>query len=422
MTATVDLELLGRSLEAMVPPLREVYEDLHAHPELSFAEHRTAGLVADGLDALGFEVTAGVGGTGVVAMLGDGDGPTVLVRADMDALPVEEATGLSYASTVRAVDADGVEVPVAHACGHDMHVTWLLGVAELLASNQSNWSGRAMLVLQPAEEIGGGAHAMCDDDLFERFGTPDVGLGQHVAPAPAGWLLNRAGPAMAASDSLRVVLHGRGGHGSQPETTVDPVVMAAATIMRLQGIVSRELAATESAVVTVGKVVAGTKENIIADHAELGLSVRSFDEGVRRRVLDAIERIVHGEAQAAGAPRPPEIENRYSFPSVRNDPGVTELAEAAFRHHFAADRLFPAPLVPGSEDFGIFGDRGGFPSTFWFVGGADPATFIAALEADRVRQDIPSNHSPRYAPVQEPTIAAGIEAMYVAARQWLVPR
>ena len=419
MSANIDGEWLGRTVESLAPKLSGVYEDLHSHPELSFAEHRTAGLAADCLDALGFDVTTGVGGTGVVATFGGGDGPTVMLRADMDALPVEEATGLAYASTVRAVDSDGIDVPVAHACGHDMHVTWLLGVAELLAADKSAWSGRAMLVLQPAEEIGGGAHAMCDDGLFERLGTPDVGLGQHVAPAPAGWLLTRSGTAMAASDALRVVLHGRGGHGSMPETTVDPVVMAAATIMRLQGIVAREVAATESAVVTVGKVMAGSKENVIADHAELGLSVRTFNSRVRDRVLEAIERIVNGEAQAAGAPQPPEIEMCYSFPLLRNNPTVTEAVEAAFRGHFAGDRLMPAPLVPGSEDFGIFGERGGFPSTFWFVGGVDSVEFLAALGADRVRQDIPSNHSSRFAPVQDPTIAAGIEAMYVAARGWL---
>lgn len=419
MTPTVDMDHLGRSLEQLVPRLQGVYEDLHANPELSFAEHRTAGIAADHLDRLGFDVTTGVGGTGIVATFGADDGPAVLVRADMDALPVEEATGLPYASTVRAVDADGVDVPVAHACGHDMHVTWLLGVAELLAADRSAWQGRAMLVLQPAEEVGGGAAAMCDDGLFERFGTPVVGLGQHVAPAPAGWVLLRSGMTMAASDSLKVVLHGRGGHGSMPETTIDPVLMAASTIMRLQGIVSREIGATESAVVTVGTVHAGTKSNVIADHAELGLNVRSFDPKVRDRVLRAIERIVHGECAAAGASAPPDIEPVNSFPAVTNDAPATDLVEAALTAHLSTGRVMPAPLVPGSEDFGIFGERGGFPSTFWFVGGVDHQTFFDALAADRVRDDIPSNHSPRFAPVQEPTIAAGIEAMYIAARQWL---
>jgi hippurate hydrolase len=421
MAVTVDVDSLSRGIGGLLPELREVYEDLHAHPELSFAEHRTAGVAADRLDALGYEVTTGVGGTGVVAVLGDGDGdgPTVLLRADMDALPVEEATGLAYASNVRAAGPDGTEVPVAHACGHDMHVTWLLGVASLLAAERSAWSGRVMLVVQPAEEVGGGARAMCDDGLFERFGTPDVGLGQHVAPAPAGWLLYRSGLAMAASDSLRVVMHGRGGHGSAPETTVDPVVMAASTVLRLQTVVARELAATESAVVTVGSLHAGTKENVIPDRAELGLSVRTFDEGVRARVLAAIERIVHGEAHAAGASTPPEVETLHSFPAVRNDARATDTVEAAFRGHFGDGRLLPAPQVSASEDFGIFGERGGFPSTFWFVGSTDPDRFIEALQNNRVQADIPMNHSPAFAPLQDPTIGAGVEAMYVAARQWL---
>ncbi|MCB0970756.1 MAG: amidohydrolase [Acidimicrobiales bacterium] len=423
MGATVDLERLATDIAEVSPGLSEVYEDLHAHPELSFAEHRTAAVAADRLDALGYEVTSGIGGTGVVATMrgtaAGGDGPTVLLRADMDALPVEEATGLPYASTVRTTDANGREVPVAHACGHDLHTTWLLGIADLLANTRASWSGQAMLVFQPAEELGGGAAAMCDDGLFERFGTPAVGLGQHVGPAPAGWLLYRPGTTMAASDALDIVLHGRGGHGSAPETTVDPVVMAAATIMRLQGVVAREVGATESAVVTVGSVHAGTKENIIGDRAELGLSIRTFDDGVRARVLEAIERIVHGEAHAAGAPRPPEITSRYSFPALVNDPATTDALEGAFRAHLPADRLLPAPLIPASEDFGVFGERGGFPSTFWFVGGADADTYLAALAAGRLAQDIPSNHSPEFAPVQHPTLEAGLEAMYLAARHWL---
>lgn len=420
MTVTIDQDGMLQRIDSMLPPLREVYEDLHAHPELSFQEHRTAGVAADHLDALGFEVTTGVGGTGVVATLGDvDDGPLVLLRADMDALPVEEATGLPYASTQRGVTAEGDDVPVAHACGHDMHVTWLLGVAELLAAERSAWGGRVMLVVQPAEEVGGGAAAMCDDGLFERFGTPVVGLGQHVAPAPAGWLLSRSGIAMAASDTLKVTLHGRGGHGSSPESTVDPVILAASTIMRLQGIVSREVAARESAVVTVGTVHAGTKENIIADRAELGLNVRTFDAGVRDRVLAAIERIVNGEALAAGCPCAPDIDPIHAFPALRNDPTTTATIDAAFRAHFAADRVLEAPPAPASEDFGVLGERGGFPSSFWFVGGADHTTFFDALAANRVNEDIPANHSPLYAPVQDPTMAAGIEAMYVAARQWL---
>lgn len=408
-------------VDALLPDLRALYEDLHAHPELSFAEHRTAAVLAARLEALGYEVTTEVGRTGVVAVLGNGAGPTVLLRADFDALPVREDTGLPYASTVTATGPDGTEVPVAHACGHDMHATWMIGVATLLADHRQAWSGTALLVLQPAEEIGAGARAMIDDGLFDRFGTPVVALGQHVAPAPAGWVLSRSGPMMSASDSLHVVLHGRGGHGSAPEQTVDPIVLGAATVMKLQTVVSREISATDTAVVTVGTFHAGTKENIIPDRAELGLTVRTFVPAVRERVMAAIRRIVEGEAAAAGAPKPPEITLRSSFPIVDNDAGATERVAAAFRERFGGERAAEAPVATASEDFGIFGARGGFPSVFWFVGGTDADLWTRAFTTGRLREDVPYNHSPHFAPVQDPTIATGIEAMITAAMCWLGP-
>lgn len=409
------------TIPELLPDLTALYEDLHAHPELSFLEVRTAGVLADRLEALGYEVTREVGVTGVVAILANGDGPTVLLRADIDALPVEEATGLPYASTVRSTDIGGQEVPVAHACGHDMHAAWMIGVATLLARHREAWAGRVMIVIQPAEELAAGADAMVDDGLFERFGTPDVGLGQHVGPAPAGWVLYRAGPIMAGADSLKVTLHGQGGHGSAPDTTVDPVVMAASTVMKLQTVVSRNVAATDVAVVTVGTMHAGTKENIIPDRAELGLSIRSFDPAVREKVLAAVERIVHGEAHTAGAPREPEIVSTASFPALHNDAETTATVAAAFLEHFGPERTIEAPLVPASEDFGRFASRGGFPSTFWFVGGADAEAWGQAFAAGRLAEDIPSNHSPYYAPVQEPTLSTGIEAMVTAAMCWLRP-
>ncbi len=409
------------SIPDLLPDLQALYEDLHAHPELSFAEHRTAKIVAERLDALGFDVTAGVGETGVVATMANGEGPLVLLRADIDALPVREETGLSYASTATATDAQGNEVPVAHACGHDMHATWLIGVASLLARHRDQWRGRVLLVVQPAEEIGGGAAAMIDDDLFERFGTPDVALGQHLAPAPAGWVLYRAGPVMAASDSVRIVLHGRGGHGSSPQTTIDPVVMAASTVMKLQTVVSRTVAPTDTAVVTVGSLHAGSKENVIASRAELGLSIRTFVPSVRDRVMSAIERIAKGEAATYGAPTEPEVEQLYSFPVTANDPETTATVSAAFLEHFGAERAMEGPMVTGSEDFGLFGTQGGFPSLFWFVGGTDAEQWGTAFAAGRLEEDVPYNHSPRFAPVPHPTISAGIEAMITAALCWLGP-
>ena len=409
------------TIPELLPDLAELYEDLHAHPELSFQEVRTAGLLADRLEALGYEVTRGLGGTGVVAVLANGSGPTVLLRADIDALPVEELTGLPYASRARATGQDGREVPVAHACGHDMHAAWMIGVATVLVRHRDAWSGRVMIVLQPAEELGMGAAAMVDDGLYERFGTPDVALGQHVAPAPAGWVLHRSGPVMAGSDALKVTLHGRGGHGAAPHTTIDPIVMAASTVMKLQTVVSRTVEPTDVAVVTVGSLHAGTKENIIPDRAELHLSVRSFEEGVREKVHAAIERIVHGEAQAAGATKDPEVDLLYGFPPLRNDPATTATVAAAFLEHFGPERVVEGPLVPASEDFGQFATRGGFPSAFWFVGGADADLWTKALAAGTLSEDVPSNHSPYYAPIQQPTLSTGIEAMVTAAMCWLRP-
>jgi amidohydrolase len=281
--------------------LADIYRDLHSHPELSFQETPTAGIVAQQLGQFGYQVENGVGGTGVVAVLRNGGGATALLRADMDALPVKEQTGLPYASTTRGTDRDGHDVPVMHACGHDVHVTCLLGAAAALAENTAAWQGSLILVFQPAEELGQGARAMIDDGLFDRFGRPDVVLGQHVAPIPAGFLGLRHGPAFAASDALKIIMHGRGAHGSRPEVSVDPVVMAAATVMRLQTVVSREVAATETAVLTIGALRSGTKENIIPDDAELLLSIRTFEPSVLAKVMAAIERIVNGEAVAAGA-------------------------------------------------------------------------------------------------------------------------
>lgn len=402
--------------------LDELYRDLHAHPELSFREHRTAALVADRLRALGYETTAGVGRTGVVGVLRNGAGPTALLRADMDALPVAERTGLPYASTATTTDAAGAVVPVMHACGHDVHVTCLLGAAAVLAAEPTTWQGTLLVVFQPAEELGQGAQAMLDDGLFDRFGRPDVVLGQHVAPLPAGFLGVRPGPAFAASDSLRVVLHGRGGHGSRPETAVDPVLMAAATVLRLQGIVSREVAGTETAVVTVGELHAGTRPNVIPDVAELSVNVRSYDAGVRSRVLAAIERIVTAEATASGAPRPPEITVQESFPAVVNDPAAAGRTRQGLEADLGAGLVVDPGPVTGSEDVGLFATAAGVPCVYWLLGGADPAAFAGCTtveELAEVVRGLPSNHSSEFAPVPDPTLRTGVAALVSAARTWL---
>ncbi|MEO6802754.1 MAG: amidohydrolase [Granulicella sp.] len=325
------------NLNALLPDLETIYKDIHSHPELSMQETRTAGIAAEHLRSAGYEVTTGVGKTGVVGLLRNGDGPTVMLRADMDALPVQEATGLPYASKVTTTDSDGKTVPLMHACGHDMHVTWLIGAATLFAKSRNAWKGTLMAVFQPAEETAQGSKAMIDDGLFKRFPKPDVILGQHVMCMPAGVIGGRIGVTTSAADSLQIKLFGRGAHGSMPEASIDPVVMAASTVMRLQSIVSREVPPTESAVLTIGVLQAGTKENVIPDEAIIKLNVRTFDEGVRKLVLAAITRIVNAEAAASGAPRKPEITPLDSYSLTNNDPEATRRVWDALRAYFPAD-------------------------------------------------------------------------------------
>ena len=407
-----------QDLARIAPDLETLYKDVHAHPELSLQEKRTAALAAERLRAAGYEVTSGVGGTGVVGLLKNGDGATVMMRADMDALPVREATGVDYASAVTVAGEDGQTVPVMHACGHDMHVAWLIGAATLMAQQRRAWRGTLMVVFQPAEETAAGARAMIDDGLFQRFPKPDVILGQHVMVGPAGMIGGRVGAITSAADSFQIRLFGRGAHGSMPQASIDPVVMAASVVLRLQTIVSREIAASESAVVTVGALQAGTKENVIPDEAIIKLNVRTFDEGVRARVLAAIERIVNAEAAASGAPRAPEITPLDRYPLATNDAEATEQVADAFRAHFSAERVREVGPASASEDFGSFGSEWGVPSVFWFVGGTDPDVHAQAKAANRLN-DIPTNHNPKFLPVLHPTLEAGVETLVVAAQAWL---
>jgi len=396
----------------------DLYRDLHQHPELSHQEHRTAKLVSDKLTGLGYQVTEGVGGTGVVGILHNGDGASVLMRADMDALPVAEATGLSYASTVRATDAAGKDVPVMHACGHDTHVTCLLGAAALLAAGRDHWQGTAIALFQPAEEVGGGAAGMVADGLADIVGKVDVALGQHVGPAPAGLVGTRSGPVLAAADSIRVTVYGRGGHGSMPHACIDPVVLAAMIVVRLQTIVSREVAPTETVVLTVGSINSGTKSNIIGDHAVLELNLRTYDEAVRTAVIAAIKRIVVAECQASDSPKEPEFDFYDQFPVTDNDEATTTRAHDAFVEHFG-DRVLTIPPASASEDFSDIPNGLGVPYTYWMFGGISAAEFTRAAEAGRISQDIPVNHSPTFGPVVQPTLDTGTEALVVAALAWL---
>jgi len=406
------------NLNGLLPGLEAIYKDIHSHPELSMQENRTAGVAADHLRSAGYEVTTGVGKTGVVGLLSNGEGPIVMLRADMDALPVLEATGLPYASKITAVDSAGKTVPVMHACGHDIHVTWLIGAATLFATSLGAWRGTLMAVFQPAEETAEGSQAMIDDGLFKRFQKPDVILGQHVMSMPAGIIAGRTGVTTSAADSLQIRLFGRGAHGSMPEASVDPVVMAASTVLRLQGIVSREVPPTEAAVVTIGVLQAGTKENVIPDEAIVKLNVRTFDEGVRKLVLAAIERIVNAEAVASGAPRKPEITPLDSYSLTSNDPDATMRVRDALRAYFPANSVQETKPTMASEDFGSFGSEWHVPSVFWFVGGTDPEAYAKAKREGTISQ-IPTNHNPHFAPVIHPTLETGVATLVVATQAWL---
>ncbi|WP_168788718.1 M20 family metallopeptidase [Paraburkholderia aromaticivorans] len=408
---------LNGRVDKLLPELEAVYKDLHQHPELSMQEERTARLAADYLAAHGFEVTRDVGVTGVVGVLRNGEGPTVMLRADMDALPVTEATGLPYASTVTARDEDGVEVGVAHACGHDLHVTWLMGAARLLAENRQSWKGTVLAVFQPGEEVGRGAQSMMDDGMADRFPKPDIILGQHVMVGEAGTVGYRSGTILSAGDSLKVKLFGRGSHGSQPQTSIDPVIMAASTTMRLQTIVSREIAPSDSAVLTIGALQAGTKENIIPDDATLKLNMRTYDEDVREYMLSAIRRICCAECVASNAPREPEFTTLSSYPMTENDKEATGRVATAFEAQFG-ERAFETPPAAASEDFSVFGRRWNAPYVFWIVGGTDPKVYAKA-KAEKKLNLIPSNHSPKYAPTLDPTMKTGLLAMLSAAAVWL---
>jgi hippurate hydrolase len=374
--------------------------------------------VAERLRAAGYDVTSGVGGTGVVGILTNGGGPRVLLRADMDALPVREATGLDYASSETATDESGDVIPVMHACGHDVHVACLCTAAALLAAARKQWAGTVIALFQPAEEVADGARGMVEDGLGELVGEVDVALAQHVLAAPAGTVMTREGAVFSAANSMRITLHGRGSHGSMPQAGVDPVVLAAMIVMRLQTVVSRELAPTEPAVLTVGSIHAGSKSNVISDRAVIELNVRTYSEQTRSEVLDAIRRIVIAECDASGVPQPPDFELYEAFPATVNDAEPTRRVADAFAEFFggAAGEL---PLQSASEDFSDIPFALDAAYTYWGVGGTDPQAYAAAEAAGRIGSDIPVNHSPHFAPVAQPTLDTGTQALIVAALAYL---
>jgi len=405
-----------KEVEAVYPDAHALYLDLHEHPELSAHETQTAAKLAERFRSIGYEVTEHVGGTGVVAILKNGAGPTIMLRTELDALPVEEKTGLPYASKVHTKDDAGRDVAVMHACGHDLHMGAILGTAEIMARSKNTWHGTLMLIGQPAEEAIGGAKAMIHDGLFTRFPKPDAAVALHVGnELPAGMVSITPGIYNTNSDSIRITLYGKGGHGAAPHTTVDPIVMAARTILSLQTIVSREIKPGEMAVVTVGYIQAGTKNNIIPDHAEMGLTVRTYKQDVRKQVLAAINRIAKAEAAAAGAPQEPLVERYEGTDAVYNDPALAERLRTPLEAALGKNNVVTAPPITPSEDFSYFVEQG-VPGFYFSLGGADPEKYAQAKASG---EQLPSNHSPLFAPDVDPALHTGIVAEVAVLRNLL---
>ena len=384
--------------------MHDLYRQLHEHPELSMQEHGTAALIQAELEQCGID-TFSCGGTGVVGVLRNGEGPVVAFRADIDALPIKEDTGLPYASTATGTLADGTEVPVMHGCGHDAHAAALLAAARILAGIKDRWAGTIVFLFQPGEETAAGAKAMVEDGLWAKAPKPEVVFGQHVMPGLAGTVQYVHGHPMTQADSWKVTLQGRQSHGSQPQDSIDPIVLGAHIITRIQTIVSREVDPRRSAVVTVGTFHGGLKENIIPSSAEFTLNVRTFDETVRATVLGALRRIIKAEADASNAPQP-VIEELSSFPPNSNDQQATDDVVKALRQELGEASVVKGEPVMASEDFGNLVEPIGVPSVYWFFGGHPAET----LAGDR----IPVNHSPLFAPVMEPTLSTGARAAVVA--------
>ena len=405
-----------KEIESVYPDAHALYVDLHQHPELSGHETETAGKLANKLRVAGYEVTEHVGGTGIVALLKNGSGPVIMLRTELDALPVEENTGLPYASRVRTKDDAGREVGVMHACGHDVHMASLVGTAEVMARTKTNWHGTLILIGQPAEETIGGAEGMLRDGLFSRFPKPDAIVALHVGnELPAGAVSITPGIYNTNSDSIRITIYGKGGHGASPHTTVDPIVIAARTILALQTIASREVKPGELAIVTVGYIRAGTKNNIIPDQAEMGLTVRTYEQDVRKQVLAAISRIAKAEAQAAEAPREPAVEHYEGTDAVYNEPVLAERLRAPLEAALGKDHVSTAGPITPSEDFSFFVE-GGVPGFYFSLGGADPHKFA---EAKANGTHLPSNHSALFAPDVDPALHTGIAAEVAVLRYLL---
>ena len=393
-------------VDALEPELVALYQDLHEHPELSFHEERTASVLAERLRALGFEVTTGVGRTGLVALLRNGSGPVVMLRTELDALPIEEKTGLPFASKAKGTDSEGNPVAVSHACGHDLHMSGWYGAAKIMASRRNAWHGTLMLVGQPAEEIFRGATAMLADGLFTRFPKPDFAISMHDEPSlPSGKVGFHAGLFRASMDSVDVTMHGRGGHGGKPQTTIDPIVLSARAILGIQTIVSRETDPLSPAVVTIGAIHGGTAGNVIPDDVRMLMSVRSYDEKVRKHLLESIQRQLNAEATAVEAPSPPTIKVVPGTEAVYNDPEITARLVAALRRDLGSDSAMEMPAKMTSEDFSAYG-RAGVRSVLLHIGAVSPEALASGAK-------LPDLHSPLWHPELEPTLRSLVSAEVV---------
>jgi amidohydrolase len=416
LVASAQAQNSSPEVDAVYPEARALYLDLHQNPELSSHEVQTAAKLAERLKKLGYDVTEHVGGTGIVAIMKNGSGPTVMLRTELDALPVEEKTGLAYASKAHTKDDAGHDVPVMHACGHDVHMASLVGTATIMAHSKNTWHGTLMLIGQPAEETISGAKAMLADGFLTRFPKPDVAVALHVGNLlPAGAIGIIAGVYNTNADSIRITIYGKGGHGASPQTTIDPIVIAARTILALQTIASREVKPGQLAIVTVGYIHAGTKNNIIPDQAELGLTVRTNKPDVRKQVLAAIDRITKAEAEAAGAPRPPSIDRYEGTDLVYNDPALAERMRTVLEAALGKQNVLTEEPITASEDFSYFVEQG-IPGFYFELGGADPEKFSEAKAAGTL---LPSNHSPLFAPDVDPALHTGITAEVAVLRNLL---
>ncbi|KAF1841768.1 metal-dependent amidase/aminoacylase/carboxypeptidase [Cucurbitaria berberidis CBS 394.84] len=401
----------------------ELYKWFHAHPELSYQEQKTAEAIVKHLEKFNsYEIHSSIGGHGVAAVLKNGPGKTLLLRADIDALPVDERSNLPYASQARMKDVDGVEKPVMHACGHDMHITTLLGAAETLVKAKDEWSGTLVLCFQPAEERASGAQDMIDDGLYDKVPEPDFAVGAHLMPERAGVIGTKRGLIASSADSFQIKIEGRQTHASTPHRGIDPIVQAASTIMRLQTVVAREVDPLDFAVVTVSAIHAGDRENIIPEEAELKINIRTALPETRERVLNSVKKIIAAEAEASSNPKQPTLKETTRFPFLFNDASVTSALEKTFSEHFEVGKhgyTDDIARLQGSEDFGILATAIGKPSCFFLYGGIDPQVYDKAVKEGRLREDVPGNHSPYFAPVIQPTLTVGMDGYVVAALTFL---